>query len=135
MTFVNVRIHSTEGIETEIEGLGTGKLTAERQPKIGVRGGMGFGGGEILCFAAGTCFYNNLRREANNRNIELDVIAIEISAEWDDASPVAHEIVIKPYVESKVDHEEIEALIRYALEISSVANTISHGVPVRLSNK
>lgn len=43
MTQVKVRIHSVEGIETEIEGLGTGKLTAERQPKIGTRGGMGFG--------------------------------------------------------------------------------------------
>jgi uncharacterized OsmC-like protein len=134
MTQVKVRIHSAEGIETEIEGLGKGRLTAERQPKIGTRGGLGFGGGEILCFAAGTCFYNNLRREANNRNIELDVIEIEVYAEWDDSSPVAHGIAIKPHVESKASDEEIEQLIQRALEVSSVANTVSHGVPVQLSN-
>lgn len=132
MTQVKVTIHSAEGIDTEIEGLGKGKLTIERNPKIGVHGGMGFGGGEILCFAAGTCFYNNLRREAKNRNIELDAIGVEISAEWDDSSPVAHGITINPHVEARVSNEEITQLIQCALEISSVANTVSHGVPVQL---
>ena len=135
MTQVKVKMHSVEGIDTEIEGLGKGKLTAERNPQIGVRGGMGFGGREILCFAVGTCFYNNLRRETNNRNIELDVIEVEVSAEWDDSSPVAHEITINPHVESKASNEEIKQIIQRALEVSSVANTVSHGVSVQLPGR
>lgn len=66
MPQVNLKIHSQDGIDTEITGLGKGKLTAERTPKIWVQRGMGFGGGEFLCFAASTCHHNNLGQEANN---------------------------------------------------------------------
>jgi len=135
MSQVNVRIHSQQGIDTEIVGLGKGKLTADRNPKVGTPGGMGFGGGEILCLAVGTCYYNNLRREANHRNIELVLIEIEVTADWDDPSPIASEIRIKPKIESQASQDEIESLLEYAIQVSSVANTISHTVPVRLDRK
>jgi uncharacterized OsmC-like protein len=135
MSQVIVKIHSQLGIETEIVGLGKGRLIAERMPKVGVQGGMGFGGGEILCFAVGTCYYNNLRREANNRNIELDLVEIVVTAEWDDSSPIAHEILIKPHVESRAGREEVESLMECAIQVSSVANTVSYGAPVRLFGK
>jgi uncharacterized OsmC-like protein len=130
MTNVIVRINSQQGIELETEGLGKGKLTAERTPRI--RRAMGFGGGEILCFAVGACFYNNLRSEAHHRNIELDNIEVEVSAEWEDDSLVAHGFGIRPHVESKATDEEIQALFKAALEVSSVANTVLHGAPVRI---
>ena len=44
MTTVRVNIHSSDGIRTEIVGRGAGKLFAERNPRIGTRGGMGYGG-------------------------------------------------------------------------------------------
>ena len=59
MPQIVVNLHTKDGITTEIEGAGAGKLTAERTPHLGLPGGMGFGGGEALCLAVGACFYNN----------------------------------------------------------------------------
>lgn len=132
MTKVLVNIHSSEGITTEIKGLGQGSLFVERSPRVGTPGGMGFGGGEMLCFAAGTCFYNNLRWIANDRGIILTKIALEVTAEWDDPSPVAREIRILPWIEAEASASEIQELIQLALEESSVANTLRHGTAVRV---
>ena len=132
MTKVLVNIHSSEGITTEIKGVSQGRLLVERRPRVGTPGGMDFGGGEILCFAAGTCLYNYLRRIANDRGIILTKIAIEVTAEWDDPSPVAREIRILPRIEAEASPSEIQELINRALEESSVANTLQRGVPVRI---
>jgi uncharacterized OsmC-like protein len=133
MTRVTVNIHSSEGIKTEIEGRGKGNLIVERTPRIGTQGGMGYGGGEILCLAAGACFYNNLQRLANERSVALKTVVVEVMAEWDDPSPVAREFVIKPIIETDASENELQDLINGALQESSVANTITHSVPISLS--
>lgn len=49
MSQVIVKLHSQHEIDSEITGFGKGRLITERIPKIGTQGGMGFGGGEMLC--------------------------------------------------------------------------------------
>ena len=60
MPDIILKIHSMDGITTEIEGTGAVKLTVECKPRFGVPGGMGFGGGQALCLAVGAGFFNNL---------------------------------------------------------------------------
>ncbi len=56
-----VNIRSRDHIEAHITDLGEGRLQVNRSPKVGIPTGMGYGGAEILCFAAATCLYNNIQ--------------------------------------------------------------------------
>jgi uncharacterized OsmC-like protein len=134
MTTVRVNIHSADGITTEIVGRGKGRITAERNPRIGTPGGMGYGGGEILTFAAGVCFYNNLRRLANDRGIVLKTIEVEVIAETSDDPPATREITIKPKIESDAGKSEIQDVMTQALEESYVADMLTHSVSVKLDS-
>ena len=132
MSRIIVNIHSNDGIKTEIEGHNQGRLTVERTPPTGPTSGMGYGGGEILCFAAATCLYNNIQRLARDRAITLHTIEIEVIGVWEDMNPSAQEISLRPTVTAEINPDELKALICDAFGDSSVANTLSHGVPVML---
>jgi organic hydroperoxide reductase OsmC/OhrA len=132
MSQIVVNIYSKNGITTDLTGVGAGKLIAERLPRIGVPGGMGFGGGEALCLAAGACFFNNLRREAISRGVELGIVDVEVTAVYNGDAPGAQALVIRPSIEAQVSRDIIEEMVHQALEISFVANTLSLGVPVQL---
>lgn len=132
MTTVKVNIHSSNGISTEIVGRGKGTITAERNPRIGTKGGMGYGGGEILCMAAGTCFYNNLRRLANDKGIVLKTIEVQVVAETSDSPPEIREVTIKPTIETDADENTVQELINQALQESYVADMLRNPVSVKL---
>ena len=134
MTTVRVNIHSAEGITTEIVGRGQGRITAERNPRIGTPNGMGYGGGEILCMAAGTCFYNNLRRLANDSGIVLKTVEVEVIAETSDASPTTREVTLKPKIESDASETVLRGLTDQALQQSYVAGMLTHSVSVKLGS-
>jgi uncharacterized OsmC-like protein len=132
MTTVKVNIHSSNGISTEIVGRGKGTITAERNPRIGTQGGMGYGGGEILCMAAGTCFYNNLRRLANDKGIVLKTVEVEVVAETSDSPPETREVTLKPTIDTDANESTLHELINQALQESYVADMLSHNVSVKL---
>jgi uncharacterized OsmC-like protein len=134
MTTVKVNIHSADGITTEIVGRGQGRMTAERTPRIGTHNGMGYGGGEILCMAAATCFYNNLRRLANDSGIVLKTLQVEVVAETSDASPMTREVILKPTIESDASESALRGLIDRALQESYVADMLTHSVSVKLAS-
>lgn len=135
MARITVNIRAGDGIESSIEGIGAGRIIAEKSPRSGSPTGMGFGGGEMLCLAVGACFFNNLQREAASQGIRLESVEVEVSAEWDGSSPVAKRLQLLPHVTAQSSRREIDTLIRRAFEISSVANTIIHGAPVELAGQ
>lgn len=132
MTTVKVNIHSSNGISTEIVGRSKGTITAERNPRFGTPGGMGYGGGEILSMAAGTCFYNNLRRLANDKGIVLKTIEVEVVAETSDSPPEIREVTLKPTIETDADESTIHELVAQALQESYVADMLRNPVSVKL---
>ena len=134
MTTVRVNIHSADGITTEIVGRGKGKITAERHPRIGTQGGMGYGGGEILCMAAGACFYNNLRRLANDSGMVLRTIEVEVIAETSDSPPTTREVTLKPKIETDASENALRGLIDRALQESYVVDMLTHRVSVKLDS-
>lgn len=132
MTTVKLNIHSANGIKTEIVGRGQGIITAERNPRIGTPGGRGYGGGEILCMAAGTCFYNNVQRLANDKGIVLKTIEVEVVAETSDDPPEIREVTIKPAIKTDADESTLQGLINQALQESYVADMLRNNVSVKL---
>ena len=135
MTTIRVNIHSADGITSEIVGRGQGRITAERTPRTGTQGGMCYGGGEMLCLAAGACFYNNLRRLANDGGIVLRTVEVEVIAETSDASPATREVTLKPIIESDASPAALRGLIDQALEESYVTDMLLHAVSVRLDSR
>lgn len=135
MTTIKVNIHSSDGITTEIVGRGKGKLNAERNPRIDPQGGMGYGGGEILCMAAGACFYNNLRRLTNDSGVVFRTIEVEVIAETSDSQPTTREVTIKPKIETDASDDQVRELINQALQWSYVADMLTHKVSVKLDSQ
>ena len=93
---------------------------------------MGYGGAEILCMAAGTCFYNNLRRLANDKGIVLKSIDVEVVAETSDTPPETREVTLKPTIETDAGESTILVLIDQALQVSYVAGMLRNPVSVIL---
>jgi uncharacterized OsmC-like protein len=96
---------------------------------------MGYGGGEMLCLAAGACFYNNLRRLANDSGVVLRTVEVEVIAETSDAPPATREVTLKPRIESDASPAALRGLIDQALEESYVNDMLLHAVSVRLDSR
>ena len=94
---------------------------------------MGFGGGEILTFAAGVCFYNNIRRVANDRNLSLASVEVEAIAETSGDPTETREVILKPKIESDASEQEIQEVVNQALDMSYVADMLRHSVNVELA--
>jgi uncharacterized OsmC-like protein len=133
MTTITVSIHPSEGITTQVNDGGKGTLVAERSPRFGVEGGMGYGGGEILAFAAGVCFFNNVRRLANETGLSLRGIEVDVTAETSGDPPITREITITPTIDGELNESQIHALLKQALGDSYVADMLAHNVDINLA--
>lgn len=95
--------------------------------------GSAVNGGEMLFLAIGTCFCNDIYREAVRRNMRITAIDIVVTGNFGGEGVSARDIEYSVNITAP-DHtsDELSDLIRYVDEIAEVHNTIRKGTPVLL---
>jgi organic hydroperoxide reductase OsmC/OhrA len=96
-------------------------------------GGMGFNGGQLLGFAIGGCFCNDLQYVAYDMGIRLASIEVDVTVDFEGTPLIATAAVMRVAVTAIDKGVDIGRVIRRASEISSVTNSIRRGVPVHIA--
>lgn len=95
--------------------------------------GSSVNGGELLFLALGTCFCNDLYREAARRNMTLDNVEVIVSGEFgkegESATKISYAATVKANNHSS---EEIAELVQYVDNIAEIHNTLRKGIDVKL---
>jgi uncharacterized OsmC-like protein len=107
-------------------------LVIDRSPDDGGQG-MGFNGGQLLLLALGSCFANDVFREADKRDVEVLGVRVVVECDWVGDPQRAENVRFTTRVEAAADEDEIMDLIRHVDEIAEVHNTLRTGVPIELT--
>jgi len=94
--------------------------------------GSAVNGGEFLMLALATCYCNDVYREAEKLNIQIDGVFIEASADFTGPGLAATNIRYHARITSPASEDAIADLLRHTDAVAEVHNTIRNGVPVRL---
>lgn len=95
--------------------------------------GSSVNGGELLMAALGTCFCNDLYREAAIRNITLTKVSVEASGEFDRPGEPGFIIFYSAKVEGDASDDEVNDLIAHTDKVAEIQNTLRSGVNVVLT--
>ena len=133
MAETKAHIRTIAGMQSALGWVGTQTLTIGRSQAAG-GDGLGFRGGQVLALAVGACFYNNLYFLADERGIKVKSVELEVTSGWTAEPMVSTGILVNARVEAEAKPAEIEALIRYAGQISTVSNSIRQGTSVTIGD-
>jgi|SRR5215471_3205734 organic hydroperoxide reductase OsmC/OhrA len=133
MTTMMVQLRSIPDTQAAI-GWAEGHTIVVDRPdgKAGGRG-MGFNGGQLLGFAIGGCFCNDLQYVAYDMGIRLASIEVDVTVDFEGTPLIATAAVMRVAVTAIDKGVDIGRVIRRASEISSVTNSIRRGVPVHIA--
>jgi organic hydroperoxide reductase OsmC/OhrA len=132
MAQMTVELRNIAGTEATLGWAGAHTLVVDRpEGKAGGKG-LGFNGGQLLALAIGGCFCNDLRYVAHARGVALGGISVKVTLELAGEPLLATGATI--FVECDLPGGgDAAALIAEAERISTVANSLKVGVPVRVS--
>ena len=132
MAQMTVELRNIAGTEAALGWAGAHTLVVDRpEGKAGGKG-LGFNGGQLLALAIGGCFCNDLRYVAHARGVALDAISVKVTLELAGEPLLATGATL--FVECDLPGGgDATALIAEAERISTVANSLKVGVPVRVS--
>jgi uncharacterized OsmC-like protein len=95
--------------------------------------GLGYSGSELLFLATGTCYCNDIYREAARRNIKVKSFYIDVEGDWSGESIRAQNSTFTAKVEVEASEKEIRDLITYTEQVVEVHNSLRMCTPVTLT--
>ncbi len=106
-------------------------MIADR-PQGKARGmGLGFNGGELLAFAIGGCFCNDMQAIAEEMTLEITDLAVSVSIDFEGLPSRATGARME--VECMLaDGSDPAELIERAKALTTIANSLTTGVPVTI---
>ena len=94
--------------------------------------GLGFNGGELLAFAIGGCFCNDLRYIAEGMGVEVADIRVGVTLQFD--GQPSRTVGASMSVECRLaDGSDPTELIERAKRVSNIANSLRAGIPVEIA--
>jgi putative redox protein len=131
MAQMTVHVRSAHEGSFSVGWSGTHSLVVDRGPADGGQG-MGFNGGQLLLLALGSCYANDVFREADKRDFEVLGVRVVVECDWEGDPPRATNVSYSTRVEAEAPEDEIMDLIQHVDDIAEVHNTLRGGVGVAL---
>jgi organic hydroperoxide reductase OsmC/OhrA len=94
-------------------------------------GGSSITGGELLFLALATCYCNDIYREAQAFDVEVESVEVEVEGDFEAPGKAASNIVYRARVRSSAGEEKIRELMLHTDAIAEIQNTVRVGTPVR----
>lgn len=89
-------------------------------------------GGELLFLALGTCYCNDLYREAKKRGIELTEVEVQVDGEFGAEGEPAKNITFRAQLRGDASNAEMLDLMKHTDSVAEIQNTLRQSVPVTL---
>jgi organic hydroperoxide reductase OsmC/OhrA len=132
MAEMSVTLRSIPGTGAAIGWAGAHTVVVDRPPGAAEGTGLGFNGGQLLALAIGGCLCNDLHHVAQETGVRIASLAVEVTVTFEGRPLLATSAAVKVAVEPAEPGADARALIGRAAAISTVANSISRGVSVRV---
>ncbi len=96
----------------------------------------GFGssanGGELLFLALGTCYCNDIYREAAKRGIKVKQVEVEVEGDFGSEGEPANNVTYRAKVVAQASEEAIRELMHHTDQVAEIQNTLRVETPVKL---
>jgi organic hydroperoxide reductase OsmC/OhrA len=134
MSEITVQLRNVHGTEAALGWAGSHTLIVDRaEGKAGGKG-LGFNGGQLLGLAIGGCLCNDLRYVAHDLGVQLLSVEVDVTVrlEGNPTLATAAEIAVRVHAADK--QTDVEALIKRAVAISTVANSLQRGLSITVTH-
>lgn len=127
-----IEYRSLPGTAAAIGRSGAHHVIADRPEGRAGGNGLGFNGGELLAFAIGGCFCNDLRYLADEMGLEVADIRISVTLDFD--GQPSRTVGATMNVECLLaDGSDPTELIERAKRLTNIANSLRVGIPVAIA--
>lgn len=133
MTTMEVRLRSVPDTSASLGWAGAHTVMVDRPEGKAGGQGLGFNGGQLLGLAIGGCLCNDLHYVADRLGIEIKSLSVDVTVTFGGDPLLATDAFVQVAVEPHRDDADVDELIRAAVASSTVSNSISRGVPVRVA--
>lgn len=126
-----IEYRTLPGTRAAVGRTGSHSVIADRPQ--GKHGGMGLGfnGGELLALAIGGCFCNDMQALADEMRLQIADLAVRVTIDF--AGQPSRATNARMEVEcSLADGSDASGLIERAKGVTTIANSLTAGVPVRI---
>ena len=131
MPQTSVTIRNVSGSSLAVGSSGPRTVTIDRSKEAGGLG-LGFNGGELLLFAIGGCYSNDLFREAAKLGLQIEDVHVEVGADWGGDPVRARNVTFSVSVTGKASEQEILRLIHHTDKVAEIPNSLRLGADVKL---
>lgn len=130
MATATVQLRNIPGTQAAAGWAGSHTVVVDRP--AGKAGGMGLGlnGGELLAFAIGGCFCNDLRYVSHEMAVDLAAIDVDVALQMEGTPLIATSATMHVRIMAADPGANIAALIERAKAISTVSNSLKRGFAV-----
>ncbi len=132
MTAVTVELQSIEGTEAAMGWSGGHTIVADRPHGKAGGMGLGFNGAELLAFAIGGCFCNDLRYVADDKGVKLGNITVNVTVSLDGEPLLAKAATMNVSCQT-LDGSDPKELVESAEKSCMVSNSLRQGIPIAIS--
>ena len=132
MPVMTVKLRGIPDTEACVGWAGSHSIVVDRPEGKAGGSGMGFNGGQLLGLAIGGCFCNDLHYVAHQMGIRLSKLAVEVAVTFEGEPLLATGAVVEIDVASPDRSADLEGLVDQARATSTVSNSITRGIPVRV---
>jgi organic hydroperoxide reductase OsmC/OhrA len=132
MATMSVTLRSIPDTDATIGWSGEHSVVVDRPAGKAGGSGLGFNGGELLGLAIGGCFCNDLHYVAHDMGLRIEALAVDVNIEFDGQPLIATAATIDVRVKPADAGADVDALIARAQAVSTVSNSLSRGLPVRV---
>jgi organic hydroperoxide reductase OsmC/OhrA len=134
MAEITVQLRNVHGTEAALGWAGSHTLIVDRgEGKAGGKG-LGFNGGQLLGLAIGGCLCNDLRYVAHDLGIQLLSVEVDVTVRLEGNPTLATAAEIAVRVDAADKKTDVEALIKRAVAISTVANSLQRGLSITVTH-
>ncbi len=132
MAMTAAHIQTLNNKSTGIGWTGKRTITIDRATEEGGND-LGYSGSELLLLAIGTCFSNDIFREASRFGIKVKNVSVDVEADWSGTPVRAHHVKYSVKVEADASKEDISKLIEHTDEIAEIPNSLRVETSVKLA--
>lgn len=94
--------------------------------------GSSINGGELLFLSLGSCFCNDIFREAAELGIEVNTVEVYVEGEFGGKGEPTTLINYDVKISAEASENQITKLLQYTDSVAEIQNTLRIGIPVTL---
>ena len=101
-------------------------------PAKAIGRGSSINGGELLFLSLGSCYCNDIFREAAEMGIEVETVELSVEGEFGGKGEPTTLINYDVKISANADDDQINKLLQYTDSVAEIQNTLRIGIPVNL---